>query len=118
MYLNNLKHFLDELIDFVFTVSRFSVFDEMRNLLSLEPTGRVGQMESPEEGVGLLKVGPNSEDFMNKIFHTDDSKRFKFVFNHRVVSNWNALLVDLGEPALVDNFTHVFEVRISPCNVG
>lgn len=54
---------------------------------------------------------------MDKILHTNDSEFAKRLFNDGVVSQRNALLVDLGESTLVDQLTHRLEVGISPGNV-
>lgn len=95
-----------------------TTFNEVRSLASAETTGRRVELEGPQEVVGLLEVGTNSVDFVDQIFHTDDVVLAEGSFNDGVVSEGNALLVDLAETALVDEFADALQVRSTVGNVG
>jgi hypothetical protein len=107
----------NELVDVFLTVAVFTTLDKVNRLLALVTTGRVGELEGPEEVVGLLKVGANSIDFVNQILDANDAKLAQRLFNDRVVRDWHALLVNLGESALVDELADSLEVGVSPRNV-
>ncbi len=107
----------NELVDVFFTVAVFTTLDKVNRLLALVTTSRVGELEGPEEVVGLLKVGANSIDFVNQILDANDAKLAQRLFNDRVVRDWHALLVNLGESALVDELADSLEVGVSPRNV-
>lgn len=108
---------MNELVDQVLTVSRLSAFNEVQELLFHTATSTV-ELEGPEEVVGLLKVLANSEDFVDEILNADNVLRAKSLLNETVVSQGNALLVDLTEAALVDEFLDGLQVGVAPSNVG
>ena len=59
----------------------------------------IAQLEWPQEVVGLLsEVWPHSEDFMNKVLHTDDATiAWPFSAN---TSSITELKISLGPPSL------------------
>ncbi len=114
----SLEHALDEGIDLVFTVAALSTLNKVSCLLALESASGVRELERPEEGIGLLESGANSDQSVDQILNTNDSELTKGLLNDGIVSNGNALLVDLGESSLVNELTDRLEVGVSPGNVG
>lgn len=93
------------------TVSRVTTLHEVSSLLD-PTTSRVGQLERPEERVRLLEVGANGVDLVNEVLNTDNAVLAQMLLNHAIVCDRDALLVDLCEPSLVDEFLHGLEVRV------
>ena len=62
--------------------------------------------------------GTHSEDFVDQVFHTNDSVLSEGFFNDLVRVDRNTLLVNLGVTTLVDDFLDSLEVGITPRNVG
>lgn len=58
-------------IDHALPVAVVSAFDEVPCLLS-ESTARIAQFEGPQEIIGFFKVGSNSEDLVDQVFHAND----------------------------------------------
>jgi hypothetical protein len=93
-------------------------------------TGRVGELEGPQE-VGslrqtgkrnpsrlnlvpcLFKVRPNSEDFVDKILDAKDVVFSKRSFDHLVIGEWHPLFVDLSVATLVDQLANCLEVGLA-----
>ena len=50
-----------------------TTLNEVLELASAETTGRVGELERPEEVGSLFEVGANGVDLVDKIFHADDT---------------------------------------------
>ena len=93
---------MNKSIDLVFSVSRFTALNKVRHLFALESTGRIAHVKGPEECICLFKVWTDSVDFVNEIFHADDTDFAQSGFNDAVVGDWDSLLVDFGKSALVD----------------
>jgi len=108
---------LNKVVDVVFTVTGFTVLNEVVSLLTLETTSWVRELEGPEEVVGLLEVWTNSVDFVNEIFNTDNTVFTEFLSNDSIVSDWDSLLVNLSETTLVDKFTNGLKVWSTVGNV-
>lgn len=87
-----------------------TTFNEVRSLTGTETTSGGVELEGPEEIVGFLEGGTDSENFVNQIFHTDDVVLTEGSFNDRVIRQGGALLVDLTESTLVDQFTDTLQV--------
>lgn len=113
-----LVHLLDESVDVLFTVAKVTTLNEVLELASSEATSGVRQLERPEEVAGLLEVGADSVDFVDKILHTDDAILAEVLLNDLVVRERNALLVDLAITTLVDELTDGLEVGVTICNEG
>ena len=73
----------------------------------------VRELDGPEEVGGLLEVGANPEDFVNKVFHGEDVVFATCLFDNTIARKRNALLVDLSVATFVDGFTNGLEVRLS-----
>lgn len=95
-----------------------TTFNEMRSLAGTETTVRSRQLESPQEVVGFLEVGTDGVDFVDQIFHTDDVVLAEGSFNDGVISEGNALLVDLSETTLVNQLADALQVGSTVGNVG
>ena len=81
--------------------------------------GRVGELERPEEVGSLLEVRAGGEDLVDEILDGEDVELAECPLNDLVRGEGNALLVDLAEPALVDEFADRLEVRLAArCRVS
>ena len=109
----NLVHLADELVDVGFPVAEVTALDEVLELPCPPAAGRVRELEWPEEVVGLLEVGANPEDFVNKVFHGEDVVFATCLFDNTIARKRNALLVDLSVATFVDGFTNGLEVRLA-----
>lgn len=109
---------LDESVDVFLSVTKITTFDEVLELASLESTGRVGQLERPEEVAGLLEVWSDSKDLVDQVFHANNAVLAKVVLDQLVVGQGNSLLVDLSISSLVNEFTDRLEVGITVSDVG
>ena len=114
----NLVHLADESVDVLLTVTSVTTLDEMLDLAGVEATVGVGELEGPEEVVGLLEVGANGVDLVNQVFHADNAVLAKVLLNDLVVGKSNALLVDLPVATLVDELTDSLEVGVTVGDVG
>lgn len=90
----------------------------MLELALVEATSGVGELEGPEEVVGLLEVGANGVDLVDQILNTDDAVLAEVLLDDLVVGDGNALLVDLSVTALVDELTDALEVGVTVGDVG
>lgn len=68
-------------------------------------TGWVGQLEWPQEVVGLLEMRTNGDDFVDQVIDGQDTVLTQASFNDSVVGQWDSLLVDLTETSLVDQLS-------------
>ena len=66
----------------------------------------------------MLEVGPDGIDLMNKVLHADDAELAQVLLDNGVVSERDALLIDLAVATLVYQLTNVLERRISIGDVG
>lgn len=103
--------------DVLLTVTCITTLDEVLELPLTEATVGVGQLEGPEELVGSLEVGASGVDLVNEVLDGDDAELAKGSLDDTVVSDGDALLVDLGVSALVDQFADRLEVSLAVGNV-
>jgi len=82
------------------------------------PTSRSVQLEWPEEVGGVLEVGSNIHDLMNKILNTDNSKLAESSLDDVIGSDGSTVSVNLNVPTLVDELANRLQVGCSPGNVG
>lgn len=90
----------------------------MLELAGVEAAGRVGELEGPQEVVGLLEVGADGVDLVDQILHTDDAVLAEVLLDDLVVGEGNTLLVNLAVTALVDELADGLQVGVSVGNVG
>jgi hypothetical protein len=102
----------------LFAVAEITALDEMLKLARTEATGRVGQLERPQEVGSLLEVGANSVDLVDEVLNGGDAELAKSLLDDLVLGDRDALLVDLAVSALVEELTDVLERRISVSNIG
>jgi len=70
--------------------------------LAGESTAGVGELEWPQEVVGLLEVGTDGVNFVDEVGSALDSGALESLSNNSVGGDRNALLVDLSESTFVD----------------
>lgn len=85
----------------------------MLELPGAEATSGGGELEGPEEVVSLLEVGANGEDLVDQVLDGGDTELLEILLNDLVVGDGDALLVDLGIPALVDKLTDGLQVGVT-----
>lgn len=90
----------------------------MVELARVETTVGVGELEGPEEVGGLLEVGADGVDLVDKILNADDAVLAEVLFDDLVVGEGEALAVDLAVTALVDELTDGLEVGVTVGDVG
>lgn len=90
----------------------------MFELPRTEAASGVAELEWPEEVGSLLEVGANSEDLVDQILHADNAVLSEVGLNESVVSESNALLVNLAITTLVDELSDGLEVGVSIGNPG
>lgn len=113
----NLDHIFEEDVYLIFSVTKIASLNVVSDLLSPATTWVV-QFEVPQKVVGILEVGADGIDFVDKILHTDDASLAKLLLNDRVVGQGNALTVDFAETTLVDKVAHILQRSITPGDVG
>lgn len=72
-----------------------------------------GQLEGPEEVVGLLEVRADSVDLVDQILHTDDSVLTEGLLDDLIVGEGDTLAVNLSVSALVDELTNALQVGLA-----
>lgn len=114
----NLVHLADETVDVLLTVTGVTTLDVVLELASAETTVGVGQLEGPEEVVGLLEVGANSVDLVDQILHADNAELAEVLLDDLVVGEGSTLLVDLSVTTLVQKLADGLQVGVTVGNVG
>ena len=114
----NLVHLADETVDVLLTVTSVTTLDVVLELAGAESTIGVGQLEGPQEVVGLLEVGANGVDLVDEILHADNAVLAEVLLNDLVVGEGSALLVDLSVTTLVEELTDGLQVGVTVGNVG
>ena len=80
-------------------------------------TNGVGELEGPEAGSNLLEVGAAGGDLVDEVLNADDTVLAELLLDDGVVGDGDALAVDLGVTALVDELTDGLEVDLTVGNV-
>jgi len=112
-----LGHLLQQLVNLVFPAAEVSTFHKVVDLLP-PPTSWGVQLEWPKEVGGVLEVGSNIHDLMDKILNTDDSKLAESTLNDVIGSDGSAVTSNLDVSTLVDQLANRLEVGRTPGNVG
>ena len=99
-YVSYLVHLPDQVVDVVFPVAQVTTLNEVLELPFLEAAVGAVQLEWPQEVGGLLEVGADSVNLVDKVFHADHAVLSKVVLDDLVVSQRQALLVNLSVSAL------------------
>ena len=95
-YISYLVHLPDQLVDVVFPVAQVTSLNKVLELPLLETAVGAVKLERPQEVRGLLEVGTNSVDLVDQILHTDHAVFLEVLLNDLVVSQRDALLVNLS----------------------
>lgn len=114
----NLVHLSDEAVDVVLTVTSVTTLDKVLDLAGVEATVGVGELEGPQEVVGLLEVGADGVNLVDQIFHADNAVLAEVLLDDLVVGKRLALLVDLAVTALVHKLTDALQVGVTVGDVG
>lgn len=85
----------------------------MLELAGTEATVGVGQLEGPQEVGGLLEVGADGVDLVDKILHADNAVLAEVLLDDSVVGQSNTLLVDLSVSTLVDELLDALQVGVT-----
>lgn len=88
----------------------------MSELSRAETTSRIAELERPQEIGSLLEVGADGEDLVDQILHANNPVLAKICLDESVVSESNALLVNLAITALIDKLSDCLEVGVSVSN--
>ena len=108
-----LVHLADELVDVGLPVAEVTTLDEVLELPCPPAASGVGELERPEEVVGLLEVRASGEDLVDEIFDGEDVVLAEGLLDDLVVGKGDALLVDLSVAALVDKLTDGLQVGLA-----
>lgn len=100
--LSPLVHELDHSVDVSLPVTSVTSLDEVGELLALETTVGVRELEGPEELVGVLEVGSSSGNLVDQVLNRDDTVLSEVLFDDGVGVQGESLSVDLGVSSLVD----------------
>jgi len=100
----------------VFAVAQVTTLDEVLELPLVEAAVGAVQLEGPQEVRGLLKVGADGVDLVDEILHTDHAVLSEVLLDDLVVSQRQALLVNLAISALVDEFANGLLVGVTVGN--
>ena len=83
-----------------------------------EPTSRVAQLEWPQEVTSLLEIWPHSNNLVDQVLHTDDTKFTQLLLDDLVIGEGYTLLVDLSVAALVDEVADGFDTGVAVGDIG
>jgi hypothetical protein len=117
-HMTSLVHASNELVDELLAVTKVTSLDEVLELPWAETASGRGQLEWPQEVAGLLEVGANGVDLVDEVLDADNAELAEVLLDEVVVSDWEALLVDLSVTALVDKLTDGLQVGVTVCDEG
>merc|ERR1719236_286130 len=112
-------HAADELVDLLLAVAPVTALGlGVPVALRDEATARRVELEGPEEVVRLLEGRADGVDLVDEVLHAVDAVLPESLRDDVVVHEGNAGLVNLAVSALVDEFLHGLQVRVSEGDVG
>lgn len=106
-----LVHSSDKSVNSLATVTSVTALSVVGELLALETTVGVGELEGPEEVGDGLEVGAAGGDLVNDVLDREDTVLAEVLLDDLVVVDGETLAVDLGVTTLVDEVTDGLEVR-------
>lgn len=118
MVIKDLVHLADELVDLVLAVTSVTALDEVEGLALGHTAGGAGELEGPEEVVGLLEVGSDGVDLVDQILHTDDTELAEALLDDLIVGQGDTLTINLTVTTLVDELADRLQVGLTVGNVG
>jgi hypothetical protein len=110
---HTLVHLADQGVDLVLAVAKVTTLNEVLELAGMEAAVGVAELEGPQEVGGLLEVGADGVDLVDKILHADNAVLAEVLLDDGVVGERDALLVDLAVSALVDELLDALEVGVT-----
>lgn len=113
-----LVHAADKAVNVRLAVTSITTLNEVLELAGPETASGVRQLEGPQELAGCLEVGAGSRDLVHEVLNRDNAVLAELLLNDGVVGDGDALPVNLGETALVDQFTDGLQVGLTPGHVG
>lgn len=108
---------MDELVDVLFSVSPISSSLEGMSLVRKSSSG-ASELEGPQEVVGLLEMGSDWVDFVDKILNVVNAVGSQRLFDDGVRRKRNSLLVNFTITSLENEFSDGLSGRISEGDVG
>jgi len=105
-----LVHSSNDGVDSLASVAGVAALGVVSELLALETTVGVRELEGPEEVGDGLEVGAASGDLVNDVLDREDAVLAEVLLNDLVVVDGETLAVDLGVTTLVDEVTDGLEV--------
>lgn len=112
-----LVHLLHQGVDVLLSVTVVTTLDEVVELSSSETTVRVGQVEWPQEVVGLLEVRTNGVDLVDQVLDRQDTVLAQVGLDDGVFRQRNSLLVDLTITSLVHQLSDGGQAWVTVSNV-
>lgn len=85
--------------------------------LLLEPVEGRGELEGPQEVVGLLEVGTDSPDLVDEVLDARDTVLTELTIDDAVVGKRDALTVNLSVASLVDEGSHSVSGGVSVSDI-
>lgn len=113
-----LVHAADQTVDVELAVAGVTAFDEVSELALSKAAVGAGQLEGPEELVGLLEVGTGGVDLVHEVLDGDDAELAELLLDDGIVAQRDALTVNLGVTTLVDELTDSLQVGLAVGDVG
>ena len=113
---NRLVHAGNKIVDELLTVASITSLSEVSKLLNKTASG-ASELEGPEEAGSLTEVGSRGEDLVNDILNADKTELTERGLDDGVISDGNALLINDGVSALVDELADSLESGVSPGDV-
>lgn len=114
---HSLVHARNEIVDELLTVASISSLSEVSELLNKTASG-ASELEGPQEAGGLAEVRSRGEDLVDDVLNADKTVLTERSLNDGVISDGNALLVNDGISALVDELADSLESGVAPSDVG
>lgn len=105
-YHANSVHSADELVDELLSVSESTEALSEGVSLDLESTEWGGELEWPQEVVGLLEVWSAGNNLVDEVLNAGDTELTEGVLDNGVISEWDSAVVDLTVSSLVDQFSN------------
>jgi len=110
---NQSVHSTNHLVDEVLSVAVVTSLNKVIRFVS-HSTGGTTQLERPQEVVGFLEVASYCENLVDEIFYANNITPAKSLLHDLVVTDRDALVVDLCEASFVNEISNGLEVWVAP----
>jgi len=111
-----LNHASEQFVNVVFAIAKITTLSKVVGLFPPSAVWIV-KFEGPQKVGSLLEVRANGDDLVDKILNANNASLAKCLLDDGIVSESNALLVDLAEATLVDQLANRLQVGVAPGNV-